>query len=80
MVAPGELGYLGFLSRHAPLVTTLSSGTFTWQRPSGARRTARLDGGILEIAQNQCTVLTTAFSEIEQASVSPHTVGVGPHG
>lgn len=63
IIAPGERGYVGFLSRHAPLVTTLAPGTLTWQRPSGERRTMRIGSGILEIAKNRCTVLTDAISE-----------------
>ena len=80
IIAPGELGHVGFLSRHAPLVTTLSPGTLTWQRPSGERRHARIGGGILEIAKNRCTLLTTAFSDTEEASSSPRLVGARAHG
>ena len=63
IIAPGERGYVGFLSHHAPLVATLAPGTFTWQRLSGERRTARIGSGLLEIAQNHLTVLTDSFTE-----------------
>ena len=63
IIAPGERGYVGFLSHHAPLVTTLSPGTLTWQRLSGERRTRRIGSGLLEMAQNRCTLLTDEVSE-----------------
>ena len=62
VIAPGELGYLGMLRHHAPLVTTLSPGTLTWQRPSGERRTARLGAGLLEVVHNHITILTDAVT------------------
>ncbi len=69
IIAPGERGSVGFLSRHAPLVTTLSPGRLTWQRLSGERRIMRIGSGILEIAQNRLTVLTDMVTDSE---ASPH--------
>ena len=63
VVAPGEVGYLGMLKNHAPLVTTLRPGTLTWRRASGERRTLRIGTGLLEIAHNRCTLLTSTVSE-----------------
>ena len=59
LVAPGELGYLGVLRNHAPLVTTLAAGTLTWRTSSGARRAITISSGLLEILRNHVTVLTT---------------------
>ena len=64
VIAPGEVGYLGMLRNHAPLVTTLQPGTLTWQRPSGERLTATLGTGLLEIAKNRCTILTTSVQDV----------------
>ncbi len=61
--APGGLGYLGILYNHAPLVTTIRAGQLTWRRPTGEIRSTRIGDGLLEVARNQCTVLTTAVSE-----------------
>ncbi len=61
--APGELGYVGFLYNHAPLVTTLRPGTLTWRRPNGEHRAVIVGGGLLEIAKNHLTVLTDTVSE-----------------
>ena len=61
--APGELGYLGILYHHAPLVTTLQPGTLTWRRPTGDTLTLRIGEGLLEIARNTLTVLTSSISQ-----------------
>jgi len=66
VIAPGEVGYLGMLSNHAPLVTTLQPGRLTWTRSSGERRTLRIGTGLLEISRNRCTLLTSTVSEIAQ--------------
>ena len=70
IVAPGELGYLGILHNHAPLVTTLTPGQLAWRRASGEQRTVRVGEGLLEIAQNRCTVLTSSVSAAEKGRIS----------
>jgi F-type H+-transporting ATPase subunit epsilon len=59
LVAPGELGYLGILSNHAPLVTTLVPGKVTFRDPSGgAPRVMQSVGeGLLEVQKNQAVLL-----------------------
>ena len=63
IVAPGELGYLGLLFNHAPLVTTLTPGKLSWQPTSGPRRAVLIGDGLMEIAKNRCTLLTNRVSE-----------------
>ena len=63
VIAPGEVGYLGMLRNHAPLVTTLQLGKLTWQRPGGERRTVRIGKGLLEVVKNRLTILTDGVSE-----------------
>ncbi|MBI2093903.1 MAG: hypothetical protein HYT88_04200 [Candidatus Omnitrophica bacterium] len=63
VIAPAELGYLGVLSNHAPLVTTLRFGKLTWRKPDGASQTRLIDGGVMEIAHNRLTILTQSVSE-----------------
>ncbi len=63
--APGELGYLGILYNHAPLVTTMQPGTFTWRRPSGETRSLLVGPGLLEVSHNALTLLTSTVSDAE---------------
>jgi len=71
IIAPGEIGYLGMLKNHAPLVTTLQPGTLTWRRASGERRTRQVGTGLLEIAHNRCTLLTSTVSEETSPAATP---------
>jgi len=71
IVAPGELGYLGILANHAPLITTLAPGKLTWRSSEGRIRTARLGTGLLEVLRNTVTILTDSFSAGPIEAVSP---------
>ena len=68
IVAPGEVGYLGILRNHAPLVTTLKPGKLTWRGADGSMHTRLIGDGLLEITRNRCTLLTTSVSEPAVAS------------
>ena len=58
LTAPGELGYLGILSNHAPLVTTLVPGKVAFREPSGGTQTLQsLGEGLLEVQHNQAVLL-----------------------
>ncbi len=66
--APGELGYIGFLYNHAPLVTTLAPGRLSWRRPNGEQRTVLIGRGLLEITHNRFILLTDSISETSSAA------------
>ena len=65
IVAPGELGYLGILRNHAPLVTTLVPGRFTYRTPEDQTKTLRIGAGLLEIRRNHLTILTESVGQPE---------------
>ena len=58
VIAPGERGDVGFLSRHAPLVTTVRPGKLTWRTVEGRVRVAKVGAGLLEILRDRLTLLT----------------------
>ena len=66
--APGGLGSLGVLRNHAPLVTTLAPGKFTWRKDSGERRTILVGDGLMEVVKNRVTLLTSRVSELSTAA------------
>ena len=66
--APGALGSFGILRNHAPLLSTLVPGPLIWRHADGTTQTVRLDGGILEIVRNTCTILTP---KVTQATPAP---------
>lgn len=58
LIAPGELGYLGVLANHAPLLTTLAAGTITAREASGKElRFETKTSGFLEVLHNKATIL-----------------------
>lgn len=58
LVAPGEIGYLGILANHAPLLTTLIPGKITIRNASGKTRAFESKtGGFLEVMNNKATIL-----------------------
>lgn len=60
IIVPASDGYLGVLADHAPLVTTLGSGTLT-VRTKTAERHAELSGGFMEVANNVATILADSL-------------------
>lgn len=58
LTAPGELGYLGVLVDHAPLMTTLIPGKLTLTDDAGKVTTFdSAKGGFLRVLHNKATVL-----------------------
>ena len=58
VVAPGAMGELGIMPRHAPLVTTLKPGEVRAKMPGGDEQSFYVSGGMLEIQPHVVTVLS----------------------
>ena len=58
VTAPGEIGYLGILADHAPLITTLVPGKVSIRDGTGKRTViSSPGGGFLEVLKNNVTLL-----------------------
>ena len=58
LVAPSELGYMGILAHHAPLVANLKKGSITLRENSGKTAVFVSEGrGLLEVLKNKVTIL-----------------------
>jgi F-type H+-transporting ATPase subunit epsilon len=57
IIAPGEVGYLGIMTSHAPIITSLQPGKLTVKDVSGNEINFAVSGGFLENSNNVCTVL-----------------------
>ena len=66
VTAPGEMGYLGILAHHAPLVTTLAAGRLIWRGPDQHAHQQEIPGGLLEVRNNIVTVLTSPIAASAQ--------------
>jgi F-type H+-transporting ATPase subunit epsilon len=54
---PGISGYLGVLPGHAPLITELRSGEFSYRRPDGSIQRLAIHWGFAEVLPDKVTVL-----------------------
>lgn len=58
LIVPGELGYLGILANHAPLISTLIPGKISFKDKRGKADTILSKGkGFLEVLENKVTLL-----------------------
>ncbi len=58
VVAPAWDGQIGFLPRHAPLITLLGVGPLDIDKPGGGSLRFHLAGGTVKVEDNVVTVLT----------------------
>ena len=68
VIAPGIMGELGILPRHAPLLTALQPGELRVRKGS-EEITMAVSGGFLEVFQNKLTVLADAAERAEEIDV-----------
>jgi F-type H+-transporting ATPase subunit epsilon len=66
IIAPGEVGYLGIMSNHAPIITSLKPGKLTVKDGSGKEINLAVSGGFLENSSNTCTILADSAEFAEQ--------------
>jgi len=60
IIAPGSVGYLGILSSHAPIITSLKPGKLNVKDASGNEIVFAITGGFLENSANICSILADA--------------------
>ena len=70
LVAPGSEGYLGILSNHAPLITTLTTGKIEIRDSNKVEKIAAISAGFLEVSANTATILADSVEFIEEIDVS----------
>ncbi len=62
---PGELGYLGILPGHAPLISLLKTGVLTY-KGAGGEKSLALSSGFVEVANDAVSVLADLAEEPSQ--------------
>jgi F-type H+-transporting ATPase subunit epsilon len=65
LVVPGTAGYLGVLSNHAPLITSLQVGKIEIRDSNKLERIAAISGGFLEVSNNTATILADSVEFAE---------------
>jgi F-type H+-transporting ATPase subunit epsilon len=68
VVLPGEMGDLGVLPGHAPLLTALRPGAM-WYRKGTERTYAFVSGGFAEIVQDRVSILAQVAERAEEIDI-----------
>lgn len=68
VVVPAAEGYLGVLTGHAPLITTLQIGVLRYRKDGEVRRMA-VHGGFMEVFDDRVTVLADVAERAEEIDV-----------
>jgi F-type H+-transporting ATPase subunit epsilon len=63
IVAPGAAGYLGVLANHAPLITSLGTGSLKVKFANGVEKKYNVKGGFLRVARNTAVLLSESIEE-----------------
>ena len=69
MQLPGELGYLGILPGHTPLITLLKTGVLSYKN-AGTEKSYALSSGFAEISNDAVTVLADLAEDPSQIDVA----------
>ena len=59
---PGQLGYLGILPGHAPLISLLTTGVLSY-KTGGTERSLAISAGFVEVANDTVSVLADLAEE-----------------
>ncbi len=70
VIIPGTEGDIGVLGNHMPLITSLRLGNIYIYRNKKIIKKFLVNGGILEVLENRCTLLTEDISDSESEVTS----------
>jgi F-type H+-transporting ATPase subunit epsilon len=76
IVAPGELGQLGVLPGHTPLLTTLQAGEFSY-RKGGDTYYVAVNWGYVEVADDRVLVLVETAEPEDQIDLARARAALG---
>lgn len=57
LIAPGQAGYFGVLTDHAPLFSALKTGPLIVTNAEGKKSYYHISGGFLEVSNNKASIL-----------------------
>ena len=70
VIVPGAEGDIGVLSNHMPLITSLRLGNVYIYKDKKIIKKFLANGGILEVFENKCALLTEDISDLESEVIS----------
>lgn len=66
LVAPGQAGYLGILTNHAALITSLKPGLLTIRNSLDTIIEFAVADGFLEVSHNRATILADSIEYVDK--------------
>ena len=69
LVVPGTEGYLGILSHHAPLISSLKPGKIEYKDSENKEIVLAVSGGFIEVSDNKVTILADAVETTEEIDI-----------
>jgi F-type H+-transporting ATPase subunit epsilon len=70
LIVPGGEGYLGVLSNHAPLISTLKVGEINFRDKDKKEVTMATSGGFIEVSNNTATILVDTAEFVDEIDLS----------
>ena len=66
---PGADGYLGVLSNHAPLITSLIAGKIEFSDATGGNKMLAVSRGFFEVSNNVATILADLIEDSSEIDI-----------
>ena len=70
VVVPGSMGLFGAMPRHAPTISTLKRGVVEIYVNGSVSGRIMVDGGIVDVTEDRCTVLAERAVNLDNASTT----------
>jgi len=70
LIVPGGDGYLGILSHHAPLISTLKVGEITFRDTDKKEISMATSGGFIEVSDNVASILVDTAEFLDEIDLS----------
>ena len=69
LIAPGEQGYLGILTDHAPLITSLKEGIVIITHADNTKTYYDVSNGFLEVNNNKASIILESITPTEPVDI-----------
>lgn len=70
LIVPGGEGYLGILSHHAPLISTLKVGEISFRDTDKKEVVMATSGGFIEVSDNVASILVDTAEFLDEIDLS----------
>jgi len=69
LIAPGEEGYFGVLTNHAPFLASLKAGTLNITDKKNKKSYYKVSAGFFEVNRNKASIIVTTIERIDAVNL-----------